>query len=119
MGIELEQLHEVHQQGADVHLVLSQLVLGWLGEVTLALETPQQEHCEHRPVEDVAHLALVVVVDQVEVVPVIPGHVGLLLLLGLAAGLVMVLKQVPVVLEPLQRLLRNRPGIEVRLTPMI
>ena len=107
MGIELEQLHEVHQQGPDEHLVLCELLLGRLGEVPLALEAPQQEHGEHRPVENVAHLTLAVVVDQVEVVPVVPGHVGLLLLLGLAARLVVVLKQVPVVLEPLQRLLRD------------
>lgn len=107
MGIELEQLHEVHQQRPDKHLVLGELLLGRLGEVALALEAPQEEHSEHGPVENVAHLALVVVVDQVEVVPVVPRHVGLLLLLSLAAGLVVVLKQVPVVLEPLQRLLRD------------
>ena len=107
MGIELEQLHEVHQQGPDEHLVLCELLLGRLGEVSLALETPQQEHCEHGAVENVPHLPLVVVIHQVVVVPVIPGDVGLLLLLGLAAGLVVVLKQVPVVLEPLQRLLRD------------
>ena len=107
MGIELEQLHEVHQQAANKHLVLRQLVLGGLGEVSLTLKAPQQEHGEHGAVEDVPHLPLVMVVDQIVVVPVVPGDVDLFLLLGLAASLVVVFKQMLVVLEPLQRLLRD------------
>ena len=47
------------------------------------------------------------VVDQIVVVPVVPGDVDLFLLLGLAASLVVVFKQMLVVLEPLQRLLRD------------
>ena len=47
------------------------------------------------------------VVDQIVVVPVVPGDVDLFLLLGLTASLVVVFKQMLVVLEPLQRLLRD------------
>ena len=61
--------------------------------------------------EDVPDLALVVVVHQVVVVPVVPADVRLPLLLRLAARLVVRREQVLVVLEPLQRLLGHRPGV--------
>ena len=97
------------QKHTNTYLVLSERGGRGVREVSLALEAAQQEHGEHCPVEDVSHLAPLVVVNQVVVVPVVAGDVGLLLLLGLAAGLVVRLKQVPVVLEPLQRLLRDGP----------
>ena len=76
----------------------------------LALEAPEEEDSEHGAVEDVADLALVVVVHQVVVVAVVPADVRLPLLLRLAARLVVRREQVLVVLEPLQRLLGHGPG---------
>ena len=73
--------------------------------IHLALEAPEEEDSEHGAVEDVPDLALVVVVHQVVVVPVVPADVRLPLLLRLAARLVVRREQVLVVLEPLQRLL--------------
>ena len=75
----------------------------------LALEAPEEEDGEHGAVEDVPDLALVVVVHQVVVVPVVPADVRLPLLLRLPARLVVRREQVLVVLEPLQRLLGHRP----------
>ena len=105
MSIELEQLEEVHQQRADVDLILCQLLSRFSAKVSLTLETSEEEHCEHGSVEDVSNLPLLVVVDQVEVVLVVARLVHLLPLLGLSTGLVVTLEQVLVLQEPLQRLL--------------
>ena len=59
--------------------------------------------------ENISHLSLLVVVDQVVVVLVVPGDVGLLLLLGLPAGLVVGLEQMFVLFEPVQRFLSDGP----------
>ena len=84
-------------------------ILSKTNNIHLALEAPEEEDSEHGAVEDVPDLALVVVVHQVVVVPVVPADVRLPLLLRLAARLVVRREQVLVVLEPLQRLLGHRP----------
>ena len=109
VGVELEQLQEVHQQIPDEELVLSERLPGSVGEISLALEAAQHEDREHRPVENIPHLSLLVVVHEVVVVLVVPGDVGLLLLLGLPAGLVVGLEEMLVLLEPVQGLLCDRP----------
>ena len=88
VSVELEQLQEVHEESADEDLVLGEGVARGSGEVSLALQAAQHEHAEHGAVENVSDLPLLVVVDEVVVVLVVAGDVGLLLFLGLAAGLV-------------------------------
>ena len=109
MGIELEQLKEVHQQCSNVDLILCQLVRWRSEEVSLTLKTSEQEHSEHGAVEDVTNLSLIMMIYEIEIVLVVPRNIGVLLFLSLTTCLIMASKQMFVVKEPPQRFLSDGP----------
>ena len=68
----------MHHQCSNVDLIIGQFVPRRCGEVSLTLETAEQEDGEHGSVEDVSNLPLFMMVHKIIVVLVVTRDVGFL-----------------------------------------